>query len=49
MFNPESGFCEPQRKVPGCQGFYPETERDERDQLEEEIRKELLKELGLSR
>jgi len=49
VFNPESGFCEPQDKVPGCQGFYPEKEKVERDKLEEEIRKELLKELGLSR
>jgi len=49
VFNPESGFCEDQDKVPGCEGFYPETQHLDREKLTEEIREELLKELGLSR
>ena len=50
VFNPESGFCEHQDKVPGCQGFYPELVPDlEKEKLTEQIREELLKELGLSR
>ena len=49
VFNPESGFCEHQDKVPGCQGFYPDTPDLERDKLTQEIREQLLKELGLSR
>ena len=51
VFNPESGFCEHQDKVPGCQGFYPEVVVPdiEKEKLTEQIREELLKELGLSR
>lgn len=49
VFNPESGFCEHQDKVPGCQGYYPETADLDRDKLTEEIREKLLEELGLSR
>ena len=49
VFNPESGFCEHQDKVPGCRGFYPELVPDlEKEKLTEQIREELLKELGLS-
>jgi len=49
VFNPESGFCEHQDEVPGCQGFYPETLLQDKKELAEKIREELLKEYGLSR
>ena len=49
MFNPESGFCEHQDKVPGCKGFYPENELLDKKELAEKIRQELLKEYGLTR
>ena len=49
MFNPETGFCEHQDSVPGCHGFYPELVADlEKEELTEQIREQLLKELGLS-
>ena len=49
MFNPETGFCEHQDSVPGCEGFYPGLGQDlEKEKLTEQIREELLKELGLS-
>ena len=50
VFNPETGFCEHQDLVPGCEGFYPGLGPDlEKEKLTEQIREELLKELGLSR
>ena len=50
VFNPRSGFCDDQDNVPGCEGYYVEDEKDiaARDKLTEEIREQLLKELGLS-
>jgi len=50
VFNPESGFCDDQDNVPGCEGYYVmEVKNDsiDREKITNEIREKLLKEFGL--
>jgi len=51
VFNPESGFCDDQENVPGCEGYYVKEEVDltERDKIAQEIREELIKQFGRDR
>lgn len=51
VFNPESGFCDDQENVPGCEDYYVKEPVDskERDKIANEIRKQLIKEFGLDR
>jgi len=50
VFNPESGLCEDQAVVPGCETFYKEEKvsQENREELAKEIREQLIKEFGLS-
>ena len=50
VFNPESGLCEDQTVVPGCETFYKEDKvsQEDREELAKEIREQLIKEFGLS-
>jgi len=50
VFNPQTGFCDEQSNVPGCEGYYREEEKTDtidRDKITNEIREQLLKEFGL--
>jgi len=50
VFNPESGFCDDQENVPGCEGYYVIQEKEDiidREKISNEIREKLLKEFGL--
>jgi len=50
VFNPESGTCDDQDNVPGCEGYYVmEVKNDgiDREKITNEIREKLLKEFGL--
>jgi hypothetical protein len=53
VFNPETGVCDQQGEVAGCEATYPEEEAaplgaGERELLVEEVRSQLLQELGLA-
>jgi len=52
VFNAATGFCEEQSKVAGCEGYYSEEERIEdkfnKEEIVAEIRRQILKDLGLS-
>eukprot|EP00092_Neocalanus_flemingeri_P001937 GFUD01002068.1.p1 GENE.GFUD01002068.1~~GFUD01002068.1.p1 ORF type:complete len:370 (+),score=99.20 GFUD01002068.1:760-1869(+) len=51
VFNPETGLCDDQENVPGCEGYYVKEEvvQEDRDKIAHEIRKQLIKEFGLDR
>ena len=53
VFNPETGLCDQQENVPGCEDTYREEEEllgeGERDRIAQAIRKQLEKEFGLNR
>ena len=50
VFSQETGLCEDQSKVAGCEGYYnleEKTDEVDREKLVEEIRKQLLKDLRI--
>jgi len=52
VFNPVTGFCEHQDKVPGCEGYYSLEEElsvEAREKLAQEIREQILKEFNLAK
>jgi len=53
VFNPVTGFCEHQDKVPGCEGFYTLDEEqlsvEAREKLAQEIRDQILREFNLAK
>eukprot|EP00092_Neocalanus_flemingeri_P020104 GFUD01021765.1.p1 GENE.GFUD01021765.1~~GFUD01021765.1.p1 ORF type:complete len:1012 (+),score=236.64 GFUD01021765.1:51-3086(+) len=51
VFNPETGVCDKQENVPGCEEYYvvDKVDHEDRDKIVQEIREQLLKEFGLDR
>ena len=53
VFNPETGLCDAQENVPGCEGYYVQevvgVDKEERNKIAQEIREQLIKEFGLDR